>query len=168
MGGEVEAAGETVSERYATAREKMHEAADEGRRTLHDRQDQASRPRAGGPNEGPSMAEETRQSIKRLLEEQPILMAALGAALGAVVGAALPLSRQEKELLGRVGASAVGAGRDALSSAASVLREEAAHADLGAKVGELADKVVQGVTEGGSRGCSHRSGPYQTKEMPTA
>ena len=78
-------------------------------------------------------------------------MAALGAALGAAVGAALPLSRQEKELLGGVGASAVGAGRDALSSAAGVLREEVAHADLGAKVGDLADKVVQGVTNGGSR-----------------
>jgi hypothetical protein len=78
-------------------------------------------------------------------------MAALGAALGAAVGAALPLSRQEKELLGGVGATAVGAGRDALSSAAGVLREEVAHADLGAKVGDLADKVVQGVTNGSSK-----------------
>ena len=60
------------------------------------------------------MAEETRRSIQHLLEEQPILIAALGAA----VGAALPLSRQEKELLGGVGASAVEAGREALSSAA--------------------------------------------------
>jgi hypothetical protein len=48
------------------------------------------------------MAEETQQSIKHLLEEQPILMAALSAALGAAIGAALPLSRQEKELLGHV------------------------------------------------------------------
>jgi len=62
--------------------------------------------------------------------------------------AALPLSRQEKELLGSVGATAVGAGRDALSTAAGVLREEVAHADLGAKVSDLADKMVQGVTNG--------------------
>lgn len=94
------------------------------------------------------MAEETTQSLKHLLEEQPILMAALCAALGA----APPLSRQEKDLLGGVGASAVGAGRDALSSAAGVMREEVARADLGTKVGELADKVVQEVTEGGSSG----------------
>jgi len=45
----------------------------------------------------------------------------------------------------------VGAGRDALSSAAGVLREEAAQADLGAKVSDLADKVVQGVTNGSSK-----------------
>jgi hypothetical protein len=63
--------------------------------------------------------------------------------LSAVLGAALPLLRQEKDLLGGVGASAVGAG---------VRRAEVAQADLGAKVGELADKVVQDVTEGGSRG----------------
>ena len=102
------------------------------------------------------MADETSQSIKRLLEEQPILMAALGAALGAAVGAALPLSRQEKELLGGVGASAVGAGRDALSSAAGVLREEVAQADLGAKVSDLADKVVQGVANGSAREAEPR------------
>lgn len=152
VSGDVEAAGDTVSGRYAEMRDKVHEAADQGRRTLHDRQDQAQHLAQEARNKAQSMAEETTQSIKHLLEEQPILMAALSAALGAAVGAALPLSRQEKELLGGVGASAVGAGRDALSSAAGVLREEVAHADLGAKVGDLADKVVQGVTNGGSRG----------------
>ena len=152
VGGEVEAASDAVSERYAAAREKMHEAADQGRRTLHDRQDQAQGFAQEAQSKAQSTAEETRQSIQHLLEEQPILMAALGAALGAAVGAALPLSRQEKELLGGVGASAVEAGREALSSGGGVLREEVAHADLGAKVSELADKVVQGVTEGGSTG----------------
>ena len=152
VGGEVEAAGDAASERYATARDKMHEAADQGRRTLHDRQDQAYELAQQARTKAQSMAEDTTQSIKHLLEEQPILMAALSAALGAALGAALPLSRQEKDLLSGVGASAVGAGRDALSSAAGVLREEVAHADLGAQVGKLADKLVQGVTEGGSRG----------------
>jgi hypothetical protein len=152
VGGEVEAAGETVSERYATVRDKVQSAADQGRRTLNDGQDQARGLAQEARNRAQSMAEDTSQSIRHLLEEQPILMAALSAALGAAIGAALPLSRQEKDLLSGVGASAVGAGRDALSSAAGVLREEAAHADLGAKVGELADKVVQGVTTGGLRG----------------
>ena len=151
VSGEVEAAGEAVSERYAAVRDKMHEAADQGRRTLHDRQDQAHDLAQEARSKAQSLADETSQSIKHLLEEQPILMAALGAALGAAVGAALPLSRQEKDLLGGVGASAVGAGRDALSSAAGVLREEVAHADLGAKVSDLADKVVQGVANGASR-----------------
>jgi hypothetical protein len=151
VSGEVDAAGEAASEGYAAVRDKMHEAADQGRRTLHDRQDQAHHLAQEAQTKARSLADETSQSIKRLLEEQPILMAALGAALGAAVGAALPLSRQEKDLLGGVGASAVGAGREALSSAAGVLREEVAHADLGAKVSDLADKVVQGVANGASR-----------------
>jgi hypothetical protein len=151
LGGEVEAASDSVSGRYADMRDKMHEAADQGRRTLHDRQDQAYELAQEARGKAQSMADETTQSIKRLLEEQPILMAALGAALGAAVGAALPLSRQEKELLGGVGASAVGAGRDALSSAAGVLREEVAQADLGAKVSDLADKVVKSVADGDGR-----------------
>ncbi|HLM15966.1 MAG TPA: hypothetical protein VK362_26420 [Reyranella sp.] len=151
VSGEVEAAGEAASERYAAVRDKMHEAADQGRRTLHDRQDRAHDLAQEAQTKARSLADETSQSIKHLLEEQPILMAALGAALGAAVGAALPLSRQEKDLLGGVGASAVGAGREALSSAAGVLREEVAHADLGTKVSDLADKVVQGVANGASR-----------------
>jgi hypothetical protein len=152
VSGEVDAAGEAASERYTAVRDKMHEAADQGRRTLHDRQDQAHDLAQEAQNKARSLADETSQSIKHLLEEQPILMAALGAALGAAVGAALPLSRQEKDLLGGVGASAVGAGREALSSAAGVLREEVAHADLGAKVSDLADKMVKGVTDGAARG----------------
>ena len=145
------ARGDAVSGRYAEMRDKVHDAADQGRRTLHDRQDQAYALAQEARSKAQSVAEETTQSLKHLLEEQPILMAALGAALGAAIGAALPLSRQEKELLGGVGATAVGAGRVALSSAAGVLREEVAHADLGAKVSDLADKMVQGVTNGSSK-----------------
>jgi len=152
VSGEVEAAGDAVSGRYAEMRDKVQDAADQGRRTLHDRQDQAYALAQDARNKAQSMADETTQSLKRLLEEQPILMAALGAALGAAVGAALPLSRQEKELLGGVGATAVGAGRDALSSAAGVLRNEVAQADLGAKVGDLADKVVKSVSDSAARG----------------
>jgi len=116
---------------------------------LHDREDQALGLARQAQDRAMSIADETRQSVTRLLEEQPILMAALSAALGAALGAALPLSRQEKDMLGGVGATAVGAGRDALASATGVLREEVRKADLGTKVsekvGELTDKVVEGV-----------------------
>jgi hypothetical protein len=73
--------------------------------------------------------------------------AALGAALGAAVGAALPLRQAEKDLLGKTGAKALGAGREALSSAANVVHEEVSTADVGAKMGDIADKVVQNLTK---------------------
>ena len=50
-------------------------------------------------------------------------------------------------MIGAAGARAVDAGRDALASAADVLKAEASNADIGGKVGEIADKVVQSVTK---------------------
>ena len=50
-------------------------------------------------------------------------------------------------MIGSTGAKALEAGRGALASAADVVRKEAASADLGAKMGQLADKVVQTVTK---------------------
>ena len=94
-----------------------------------------------------TLADQTRQSLAHLLEEQPILMAALSAALGAALGAALPLSKAEKDMIGSAGARVVGAGRDAVTTAADALKAEASNADIGAKVGEIADKVVQSVSK---------------------
>jgi hypothetical protein len=46
-----------------------------------------------------------------------------------------------------MGAKAIDIGRGALANVADVVRKEAASADLGAKMGQLADKVVQTVTK---------------------
>jgi len=46
-----------------------------------------------------------------------------------------------------MGAKAIDIGRGALANVANVVRKEAASADLGAKMGQLADKVVQTVTK---------------------
>ena len=68
----------------------------------------------------------------------------LGTGIGAVVAAGTACATGGV-LVGPVGAKAVGAGRDALASAAAVVRQEVATADLGEKVGTFADKVMQGV-----------------------
>ncbi len=46
-----------------------------------------------------------------------------------------------------MGAKAIDIGRGALANVANVVRKEAASADLGAKMGQLADKIVQTVTK---------------------
>jgi hypothetical protein len=94
-----------------------------------------------------TVAQEARQSFARLIEEQPILMTALGAALGAAVGAALPLSQAEKDLIGESGSKAIDIGRGALANAADAVRKEAASVDLGATICQLADQVVRTVTK---------------------
>ncbi len=136
-----------ASEGYGSVRDKVGDQIEAGRQELHDRQDQAAALAATARDKAQTMADQTRQTLTQLLEEQPILMAALGAALGAAVGAAVPLSKAEKDMIGTIGARAVGAGRDALATAAEVVKQEAQNADLGGKVGDLADKVVHGITK---------------------
>jgi hypothetical protein len=141
--GGVEAAKETLN----AATDRLQSGVDQGKEALDARRRQAGEMADELSGQARTMAEDASQSIARLIEEQPILMAALGAALGAAVGAALPLSQAEKDLLGETAAKALGAGREALSGAANVVRQEVAGADIGAKIGDIADKVVHNVTK---------------------
>lgn len=88
------------------------------------------------------LAADTKQSLSRLVEEQPILVAAIGTALGALLGAALPVSQAERQVLGKVGAEAVDKGRNVLEAAKAAAGEQLADAHLGDKVGDVAGKLV--------------------------
>jgi hypothetical protein len=136
----------TAVDSMASIKDRLQSGLDSGKAELDARRQQAGELADNLTGQAQTVAQQARQSFARLIEEQPILMAALGAALGAAVGAALPLSQAEKDLMGETGAKALGVGREALSNAADVVRQEASAADLGAKMGQLADKVVQTVT----------------------
>jgi hypothetical protein len=131
----------------ASVKDRLQSGLDSGKAEFDARRQQAGELTDDLSDRAQTMAQQARQSFARLIEEQPILMAALGAALGAAVGAALPLSQSEKDLMGSTGAKAIDIGRGALANAADVVRKEAASADLGAKMGQLADKVLQTVTQ---------------------
>jgi hypothetical protein len=137
----------TAVDSMASVKDRLQSGLDSGKAELDARLQQAGELADNLTGQAQTVAQQTRQSFARLIEEQPILMAALGAALGAAVGAALPLSQAEKDLIGETGAKAIGVGREALSNAADVVRKEASAADLGTKMGQLADKVVQTVTK---------------------
>jgi hypothetical protein len=51
--------------------------------------------------------EDARVRMERMLDEQPLMLGALGLAAGAIVGALLPESEQENRLLGEARASAI-------------------------------------------------------------
>jgi len=137
----------TAVDSMASVKDRLQSGLDSGKAEFDARRQQASELADNVTGHAQTVAQQARQSFARLIEEQPILMAALGAALGAAVGAALPLSQAEKDLMGETGARAIGVGREALSNAADVVRKEASATDLGAKMGQLADKVVQTVTK---------------------
>ena len=137
-------AHQTAVDSMASVKDRLQSGLNSGKAELGARRQQAGELADGLTDQAQTVAQQARQS---LIEEQPILMVALGAALGAAVGAALPLSQAEKDLIGETGAKAIDLGRGALANAADVVRKEAASADLGAKMGQLADKVVQTVTK---------------------
>ena len=147
VAGSAVSARQTAVDGMASVKDRLQSGLESGKAELDARRDQAGELADDLSGQAQSMAQEARQSFARLIDEQPILMAALGAALGAAIGAALPLSQSEKDLIGSTGAKAIDAGREALANAADVVRKEAASADLGAKMGQLADKVVQTVTK---------------------
>ncbi|MEA2800878.1 MAG: hypothetical protein QOE49_973 [Rhodospirillaceae bacterium] len=147
VAGTAVSAHQTAADSMASVKDKLQSGVDSGKAEFVARRQQAGELADDLSGQAQTMAQEARQSFARLIEEQPILMAALGAALGAAVGAAVPLSQAEKDLIGSTGAKAIDIGRGALANAADVVRKEAASADLGAKMGQLADKVVQTVTK---------------------
>jgi hypothetical protein len=147
VAGTAVSAHQTAVDGMASVKDKLQSGLDSGKAEFDTRRQQAGELADDLTDQARTMAQQARQSLARLIEEQPILMAALGAALGAAVGAALPLSQSEKDLMGSTGAKAIDIGRGALANAADVVRKEAASADLGAKIGQLADKVVQTVTK---------------------
>ncbi|MEO7251904.1 MAG: hypothetical protein ABIW30_04770 [Arenimonas sp.] len=128
----------TVDQLRGTVGGQVDHTVGQAREMLHDGQDRARQLEG----EAAKLATNTTQVLTRLLEEQPILVAAIGTAIGALFGAALPVSQAERSVLGKVGAEAVGAGREALEKAKSVVGDELASAHLGDKVGEVAGRLV--------------------------
>jgi hypothetical protein len=147
VAGTVDQAGHTAADIYASAKDKLESTIETGRPELRDRQYEADALAGEAEQRARTMAQDARQSIAHLLEEQPILMAALGAALGAAVGAALPITQAEKDLIGSAGAKALGAGREALGGAADVIRGEGATDEVDSKVSEVADELINGVAK---------------------
>ena len=99
-----------------------------------------------------------RTYVGTLAEEQPIVVAALGAAIGAALGAALPMTARERQYLGSTSARVKQAGRDTISKVAEVVKTEKVGDKLASKVSDVTDKVVETVTQelGGGKGeASH-------------
>ncbi len=128
----------TVDQLRGTVGNEVDKTVGQAREMLHDGQDKARQLEGDAAR----LATDTRQAMTRLLEEQPILVAAIGTAIGALFGAALPVSQAERSVLGKVGAEAVGAGREALGKAKDIVSDEVASAHLGDRVAEVAGRMV--------------------------
>ncbi|RCL28519.1 hypothetical protein C6A77_06855 [Pseudomonas sp. AFG_SD02_1510_Pfu_092] len=114
LGDKLGEAVETVKGAFASAGEAMHDANQKVRMKAHDMRDRASELGSGARESVGASADSLRSSAHKvgdqasavksqfdhLLQEQPLVLAALGIALGAALGAALPATRKEDQLMG--------------------------------------------------------------------
>jgi hypothetical protein len=80
------------------------------------------------------------QSLSRLLDEQPLVLAALGIAVGAAIGAAIPSTDAESEWMGEASDQVKQAARDMARDQYAQLKETASH---------TLDEVKRNATEHG-------------------
>jgi hypothetical protein len=89
----------------------------------------------------------TRNYVSTLAEEQPIVVAALGAAIGAAIGAALPMTAGERQYLAGTSARVKQAGRDTISKVAEVVKAEKIGDELKSRVGDVTGKALSAVSQ---------------------
>jgi len=114
LGEKLGDAVDTVKGAFAQAGEAVHDASQKVRMKAHDMRDRASELGGGARDSMGASADTLRHSAHKatdqaaalkgqfdhLLQEQPLVLAALGIALGAALGAALPGTRKEDQLMG--------------------------------------------------------------------
>ena len=98
--GAVSSARETVKHAAESSREALRSATQSSRDTIG----QTAESLREGASRAASIAREqvdyARGGVDRLLQEQPLVLGALGLAAGAIIGALLPTTEQEDRLLG--------------------------------------------------------------------
>lgn len=90
IGERLKSTAESARSRFGSSKEAMRERISGTARSTQDR------------------AQRAREGFSSLIEEQPLILGALGIALGAALGAALPRTEQEDRLMGKVRDQTVG------------------------------------------------------------
>jgi hypothetical protein len=102
--GTVEGVGESIKSKMADAGEKVRGGAIAARDRLADSWTSSKDAVMGRMSQTAGMAQvqanRAREGFNTMLDEQPIILGALGLAVGAAIGAMLPSTEQENRLLG--------------------------------------------------------------------
>jgi hypothetical protein len=125
-------AGDSMESMSESARRMAHDARDRIADTASSAAEYASHAGESIRHAGERVRDasyEAQRGIARAIEDQPLIIGAVGLAVGAVIGAALPRSRTEHKLFGpaadRIRDSARSMAREGLSEAGAVATEAA-------------------------------------------
>jgi hypothetical protein len=152
LGEQARHASERAREAGARARERVGRAGSGVAERAHD-----ARARAG------YYGRRARQGMLRSLDEQPLVLGAIGLAIGAALGAALPSTETEDELMGetrdkalrratKVGREQAEKVRDAAGAVAAAAREEASKQGLTPKSSDETGEAASTAKSSGETG----------------
>jgi len=119
---------DTIRDKASAARDKLMGSKDTMMDTVSDRSNKAA-------TAAQAQVRRAREGFNSLLEEQPLVLGALGIALGAAIGAALPSTEQEDRLLGGVRDQTVSKIKEMTSETYEQVRETVKQAGEGVKAG---------------------------------
>lgn len=189
--------GAGLGESARHAGERVRHAGERARYASGQARDRLGRARAGVADRAHEAGARVRhqgyrakQGMLRTLDEQPLVLGAIGLAIGAALGAALPPSETEDKLMGeardkalreatKAGREQVGKVREAAGAVAAAAREEAGRQGLGHERSGESDKAGEADEDSSSQrfagdiGTSQsrpsgRTGPGQSMPAGTA
>jgi ElaB/YqjD/DUF883 family membrane-anchored ribosome-binding protein len=106
VGDKLQSGVSATRERFVESAESAKDAAHRTASSVKEGMSRATESVRGGMNRtaniAQSQARQARDTFNSLLEEQPLILGAIGLAIGAIIGAALPSTEQEDRLVGEL------------------------------------------------------------------
>jgi hypothetical protein len=154
LGSSASSMTDRVSQVGQTARTRLHETAEEAQARMSNmgRRSQEQYYRA-------------RDQFGHLLDEQPLIVGALGVALGAALGAAMPTTRRENELMGSMRDDLLDRAKETALSQAETVKQSAQRV---AEVAKQEAERVKGDLSNMETGGSDRPGSMSATESDAA
>jgi ElaB/YqjD/DUF883 family membrane-anchored ribosome-binding protein len=157
--GATGAAG-AVKEKLGAAREKMRGAKDSAMNTVRGGASRVSDTSRRAAERAREQSRRAGQGLQTMLEEQPLVVGALGVALGAIIGAVVPESEREDRMLGQARDRVLDRAKDLGTRGYEQVRSKAQQAASGAR------EAVQGgggaSAQDSEQGDAQPSGVRQT------
>jgi ElaB/YqjD/DUF883 family membrane-anchored ribosome-binding protein len=119
--------GQRISDRTSSIADRAHDVTQQTRNRMSDAAGSA-RARAGELGQrSQEQYYQAKDSISHLMDEQPLMVGALGLAIGTLLGALLPGTQREDELMGESRDRLLDSARDTVREKAGPLKESAQH-----------------------------------------
>ncbi|WP_420475451.1 DUF3618 domain-containing protein [Noviherbaspirillum sp. ST9] len=155
--------GQKISDTASSVTDRVQQAGQSARARLHETADSAQARMSEMGRRSQMQMERAKDRFGQMMDEQPLVLGALGLAVGAALGAALPATRRENEMMGNVRDDLLERAKDTAREQADTLKQSAQRIADTAKheVERVAEEVSQRKDQGTSAAPTTGTGaPY--------